>query len=178
MFSSWLPFVSDVKLSVDDELLTIVYLLSGRFFGLFRTWTVCVDCGFGLLKWFGSFCKKSVELVLVGEAIIGAVKTPRKKNRSFHCSLHISKKWTIFWMWHIKYLLATVFVHASVCWPFCKVALLLNCLFHRTKGSHKDHPNRWTAAFVPCDCRIMAKIDWHPFFRWKNYIEVKKTQML
>lgn len=47
--SFWLPFASDAKLSVDDELLTIAYLLSGRFFGLFRT-VCCTGCWFGLLK--------------------------------------------------------------------------------------------------------------------------------
>lgn len=68
-----LPLVSDVRLSVDDELLTIVYRLSGRFFGLFRM--VCCVC-IGMFK--SSFCMRSVEHVLVGDIDIGAEISKQK----------------------------------------------------------------------------------------------------
>lgn len=64
---------SVAKLSVDDELLTIVYRLNGRFLGLFRGTLVFCACCFPfailmlLIEQIKSLGKKSVELVFVGD---------------------------------------------------------------------------------------------------------------
>lgn len=62
----------DAKLSVDDELLTTVCRLNGRFFGLFRGTFVLCDCCFPyalllLLEQIETRGKNSVELVFVGD---------------------------------------------------------------------------------------------------------------
>lgn len=58
--SNRLPFVSDAKLSVDDELLTMVYRFNGRFFGLLRI--VCCVNG-----WFELWCVTSMQFTFVGD---------------------------------------------------------------------------------------------------------------
>lgn len=63
--------MSDVKLSVDDELLTMVYRFSGRFFGLLRIVT-CAGWRVELLKCAVSFSNRSIELAFVGDGANGA----------------------------------------------------------------------------------------------------------
>lgn len=72
IYSPYRALESDAKLSVDEELLTTVYRLNGRFLGLFRcTFEPCGCCLphalLLLVEQIESLGRKSVEFVFVGD---------------------------------------------------------------------------------------------------------------